>query len=244
MLYQGVGGSRGAGGGIQRGSGTSAAPAPGARPPSRGALSRPRARRSARSADPSPGLFDRGSRPRSGGAGSSGSAVPFSEGWRAQAAPELSGPTGTPTRGSAPTGGTTLGAQPPSSGSSFSGSSFSRPSSTGPSIASRGHGGAGWSGEARKLSGRLQSLSRELGRLGQSSASSEPSAETASEREAFSAATTSSAQTNDPEPPGDEPPQVPLGGAEWLAAAGAAYAIRRLRQEKAEDTGENNADEA
>jgi hypothetical protein len=30
--------------------------------------------------------------------------------------------------------------------------------------------------------------------------------------------------------PGDDPDNVPLGGAEWLAAAGAAYAVRRLQK--------------
>jgi hypothetical protein len=33
----------------------------------------------------------------------------------------------------------------------------------------------------------------------------------------------------------DEPNQVPLGGAEWLAAAGAAYAMNRLRNEGEDD---------
>ena len=42
-----------------------------------------------------------------------------------------------------------------------------------------------------------------------------------------------SAQTNDPGTP-TEPTQTPLGGAEWLAAAGAAYAIRRLRRSQGE----------
>jgi hypothetical protein len=47
------------------------------------------------------------------------------------------------------------------------------------------------------------------------------------------------AQTNDgPNMPdgSDGPPQAPLGGAEWLAAAGAAYALNRLR--KRESTNE------
>jgi len=43
------------------------------------------------------------------------------------------------------------------------------------------------------------------------------------------------ATTNDaPGTPGD-PDQVPLGGAEWLAAAGAAYALNRLRKGESED---------
>jgi hypothetical protein len=51
------------------------------------------------------------------------------------------------------------------------------------------------------------------------------------------------AQTNDPGTPGDPTQDVPLGGAEWLAAAGAAYAIKRLREEGAEDE-EEDEDEA
>ena len=42
------------------------------------------------------------------------------------------------------------------------------------------------------------------------------------------------AQTNDPGTP-TEPTQTPLGGAEWLAAAGAAYALNRLRRSQEED---------
>jgi hypothetical protein len=43
-------------------------------------------------------------------------------------------------------------------------------------------------------------------------------------------ASTASANTNDRDVP--SPPEVPLGGAEWLAAAGAAYALNRLRKQK------------
>jgi len=50
-----------------------------------------------------------------------------------------------------------------------------------------------------------------------------------------------SAQTNSgPGMPGDRN-QVPLGGAEWLAAAGAAYALNRLRKRK-EDPSEDEED--
>jgi len=35
--------------------------------------------------------------------------------------------------------------------------------------------------------------------------------------------------------PEDDPNNVPFGGAEWLAAAGAAYAVRRLSQSDASD---------
>jgi len=49
------------------------------------------------------------------------------------------------------------------------------------------------------------------------------------------------AQTNQaPGPPSGPSQEVPLGGAEWLAAAGAAYALNRLRKE----TGDDAEDEA
>ena len=51
------------------------------------------------------------------------------------------------------------------------------------------------------------------------------------------------AQTNDPGTPGDPTQDVPLGGAEWLAAAGAAYALNRLRRSQgAEDEDEGSED--
>ena len=47
------------------------------------------------------------------------------------------------------------------------------------------------------------------------------------------------AQTNDgPSTPSD-PSQVPLGGAEWLAAAGAAYALNRLRDDESDEEDED-----
>jgi len=52
------------------------------------------------------------------------------------------------------------------------------------------------------------------------------------------------AQTNDGSAPGtpSEGEQVPLGGAEWLAAAGAAYALNRLRKE-GDDEDEDDSDD-
>jgi hypothetical protein len=49
------------------------------------------------------------------------------------------------------------------------------------------------------------------------------------------------ATTNDPPlpDPGDGTEPVPLGGAEWLAGAGAAYAIRRLLQDDGEEDGDD-----
>lgn len=43
------------------------------------------------------------------------------------------------------------------------------------------------------------------------------------------------AQTNDGPTMPNNPPQAPIGGAEWLAAAGAAYALNRLQKSEATD---------
>jgi hypothetical protein len=64
-----------------------------------------------------------------------------------------------------------------------------------------------------------------------------------SSRELSSAKTSSgqssSGATSNPGTPSD-PSQVPLGGAEWLAAAGAAYALNRLRKEEGEEDEETD----
>lgn len=49
------------------------------------------------------------------------------------------------------------------------------------------------------------------------------------------------AQTNDGPNMPSNPPQAPLGGAEWLAAAGAAYALNRLRKEDSEEAADEEA---
>ena len=50
------------------------------------------------------------------------------------------------------------------------------------------------------------------------------------------------AQTNSGPGTPDDPNQVPLGGTEWLAAAGAAYALNRLREEDGDE--EESEDDA
>ena len=50
----------------------------------------------------------------------------------------------------------------------------------------------------------------------------------------------STAQTNGPgTPTSSDPSQTPLGGAEWLAAAGAAYALNRLRDDESDEDDED-----
>lgn len=52
------------------------------------------------------------------------------------------------------------------------------------------------------------------------------------------------AQTNSDAPSMPATPsQVPLGGAEWLAAAGAAYALNRLRKKNGEDDEDEESDD-
>lgn len=89
----------------------------------------------------------------------------------------------------------------------------------------------GWQSEAstlnrrvRALDGAIASLNRSNNTTG-SSANTQPSG-TASTASASRGSRSSSSGPGVP----DEPNQVPLGGAEWLAAAGAAYAMNRLRK--------------
>jgi len=51
------------------------------------------------------------------------------------------------------------------------------------------------------------------------------------------------AQTNDAPNMPSNPDQVPLGGAEYLAAAGAAYALNRLRKQNGEDDEDEESDD-
>lgn len=41
--------------------------------------------------------------------------------------------------------------------------------------------------------------------------------------------------------PGDDPTNTPLGGVEWLAAAGAVYAARRLQKHGADESEDDDA---
>jgi hypothetical protein len=87
-------------------------------------------------------------------------------------------------------------------------------------------------------------LSRELGRLDKGNRSDGTNASSASGRapgEATTASGTGPSSTSNPGTP-DDPDQVPLGGTEWLAAAGAAYALNRLREEDGDE--EESEDDA
>lgn len=123
-------------------------------------------------------------------------------------------------------------------------------SSSVPDMGGRSFGGAAtvreapqWRSEAQALASRTRALSNTLGRIdqqGSRKASRSRSEDTGNESsgEATTASDPGAGSTSAPDTPGD-PPQVPLGGTEWLAAAGAAYALNRLR-----DDGPEEADES
>jgi len=96
--------------------------------------------------------------------------------------------------------------------------------------------------EARTLANRTRALSRQLGRLDQGGSANADASSESSKASTASGDRDDRAQTNnDPGTPGN-PNQVPLGGAEYLAAAGAAYALNRLRKQNGE--GEEEDEEA
>ncbi|MFB6278590.1 MAG: hypothetical protein ABEK75_03720 [Salinibacter sp.] len=135
---------------------------------------------------------------------------------------------GSPGSGDGLAGGA-LGAGPASSTPNPSGTSSGR-------AAARGDAPE-WRSEAQTLASRSRALSREVVRLNREEAASEEAQGERTEQPADEASTASSrggAETNTPGTPSD-PEQVPLGGVEWLAAAGAAYALNRLREEGREE---------
>jgi hypothetical protein len=87
------------------------------------------------------------------------------------------------------------------------------------------------------LASRSRALSREVARLNREEAAAGNAQRERAEQPSGDASTASAGgevQTNTPGTP-DNPDQVPLGGAEWLAAAGAAYALNRLREEDGDE---------
>ncbi len=154
-----------------------------------------------------------------------------------------------PSGGGPPSGAAIVDAGSPGESGSIGGTpetAFSAPDMNGRSVGGSATSGGTpqWRSEARALASRSRALSNELGwddrqdsreasRSRSEDTDNEPSGEatTASERGASTSST--------PGTP-DRPDQVPLGGAEWLAAAGAAYALNRLR-EKDGDESEDDA---
>jgi hypothetical protein len=141
---------------------------------------------------------------------------------------------GSPGGGDGPTGGAP-GAGPAPSTPDLSGTSSGR---------AAGGDAPEWRSEAQALASRSRALSQEVTRLNREEASSEKAQGERAEQPSGEASTASGrggAETNNPGTP-DNPDQVPLGGAEWLAAAGAAYALNRLREEDGDE--EESEDDA
>lgn len=91
-----------------------------------------------------------------------------------------------------------------------------------------------WRSEARALASRSRALSNELGQIDRAGNRESHSRSEGPPGEATTASGSGASASSGPGTPGD-PNQVPLGGAEWLAAAGAAYALNRLRKEGGAD---------
>lgn len=161
------------------------------------------------------------------GGGISGGAAGANAGSPAAGTPGESSPTGgTPGTGVA-------SSAPDVSGRSFGGSVASRESPQ-------------WRSEAQALASRSRALSNELGRIDrqgsrEAASSRAENAEGESSGEATTASGTGPSTSSAPGTP-EDPDQVPLGGAEWLATAGAAYALNRLREEGGDE--EESEDDA
>jgi len=152
---------------------------------------------------------------------------------------------------SAPSGGATgdgraiADAGGPTGGTPQAGSAPLTPDLGGGSSGGRSLGGSAtggdapqWRSGAQALASRSRALSGALGRIDrqgsrEASRSRSEAAEGGSSGEATTASGTGPSTTSSPPGTPEDPNQVPLGGAEWLAAAGAAYALNRLRKEGA-----------
>lgn len=125
---------------------------------------------------------------------------------------------------------------------------FSAPDLSGESFEGAATGGdaPGWRSEARTLASRSRALSSELGRIDEERSrevsSSRSENEGSGPLEDASTATGIGPLANSGPTTPDDPNQVPIGGTEWLAAAGAAYAINRLRKRDA--TGSESEDDS
>lgn len=165
----------------------------------------------------------------------SGVEAPFSDSWRSQATPDLTGPTGSSVGG-------------PSGASSSNGAVGRRTlESTGPTIASRGSQngiaggatrsqgaseGAIWQAEAQNLAGRARALSNQLGQIERQQGRSASNRRAESSQKDPAARTSSgqgSASTSSNPGTPDNPDQVPIGGLGWLLATGVGYGAYRLR---------------
>lgn len=165
------------------------------------------------------------SNPLSGGGGGASAPAPFSDGWREQAAPDLTGPSvGAP---AAPVGGSKVAGQEQgeSSGPVLASRRSSRGS--GASAAGRGSGGAAERrAEAERFADQATALAGQLRQMSEPSGSEEEAAPSAEEAQTSSVG--SRAKASDPENP-DSPDQVPIGDhLPWLAVVGVLWGAWRI----------------
>ena len=165
------------------------------------------------------------SNPLSGGGGGASAPAPFSDGWREQAAPDLTGPSvGAP---AAPVGGSKVAGQEQgeSSGPVLASRRSSRGS--GASAAGRGSGGAAERrAEAERFADQATALAGQLRQMSEPSGSQEEAAPSAEEAQTSSVG--SRAKASDPENP-DSPDQVPIGDhLPWLAVVGVLWGAWRI----------------
>ena len=175
-----------------------------------------------------PGL----SNPLSGGGGGASAPAPFSDGWREQAAPDLTGPSvGAP---AAPVGGSKVGGgrvagqeQGGSSGPVLASRRSSRGS--GASAAGRGSdGAAGRRAEAKRFADQATALAGQLRQMREPSGSEEGAAPSAEEAQTSSVGSRAKASDPDPDNP-DDPDQVPIGDhLPWLAVLGVLWGAWRI----------------
>jgi len=151
--------------------------------------------------------------------------------------------------GGGPGSGAIADAGTPTGGSFAGGAPGARMGASTPDLSGESSGGTGigggapeWRSEAEALASQSRALSSQLGRLDRegSREASRSRSENAENGPSGEATTASGSGANTNSPPGTpgEPAQAPVGGLEWLAAAGAAYAVNRLRRRSAMDEDE------
>lgn len=188
------------------------------------------------SARHSSSLFGEAKRPSGAGAPP---AVPFSESWREQVTPDLTGPSGGGS--SAPTGGGSVGrATIEPSGPTVASRRPSGSRGSGQTRPGGRNAGSGWRAEARQFAGRARALSRQVGQMAQDGTGTE----TASSKKAPSKGETAvrsaagtGASASGPGSPGDpsrrgdpgDPQSVPIGDhLHWLAVLGVLWGAWRI----------------
>ena len=170
------------------------------------------------------------SNPLSSGGGGASAPAPFSDGWREQAVPDLTGPSvGAP---AAPVGGSKVGGSKvagqergESSGPVLASRRSSRGS--GASAAGRGSGGAaGRRAEAERFADQATALAGQLRQMSEPSGSEEEAAPSAEKAQTSSVG--SRAKASGPGTP-DDPNQVPIGDhLPWLAVVGVLWGAWRI----------------